>query len=63
MDLLEYRIDRDKTQQQCADELNISKEYYAELERGVHKPSRKLCEKIVEWSEKKITYAELWDWR
>lgn len=62
MELSEYRRKIGKTQQECANELDISRQYVSDLERKSLKPSRLLCEKIVKWSNCHITYSELWDW-
>lgn len=61
MKLQKYRELKKLTQEECADQLNITRQYYVELEKG-RKPSRKLCEKIIEWSKKKITYSDMWNW-
>ena len=60
MNLRQYRLSIDKTQEQCAKELEITKEYFSDIERGRHYPSRILSEKIVKWSDHSITYTELW---
>ena len=61
--LKEYREKIKQTQQQVADSLGISRQYVSDLERKSVMPSRKLAEKIVMWSEKQITFAELWNWQ
>jgi len=63
MELKEYREKIKQTQQQVADTLGISRQYVSDLERKSVMPSRKLAEKIVMWSEKQITFAELWNWQ
>ena len=63
MELKEYREKIKQTQQQVADCLGISRQYVSDLERKSVMPSRKLAEKIVMWSEKQITFAELWNWQ
>jgi DNA-binding XRE family transcriptional regulator len=62
MKLKKYREKIKKTQQECADELSITKEYFSNIEREVDKPSRILADRIIEWSGKKITYSDLWAW-
>jgi DNA-binding XRE family transcriptional regulator len=63
MELKEYREKIKQTQQQVADTLGISRQYVSDLERKSVMPSRKLAEKIVMWSDKQITFAELWNWQ
>lgn len=63
MELKEYREKIKQTQQQVADRLGITRQYVSDLERKSVMPSRKLAEKIVMWSDKQITFAELWNWQ
>lgn len=62
MKLRKYRLSIDKTQEKCAEELDITKEYFSDIERGKHLPSRILSEKIIKWSENNVTYSDLWGW-
>ena len=62
MELKDYREQIDKTQQEVANELGITRQYVSDLERKSVKPSRTLCDKIAKWSNYQITYAELWNW-
>ncbi len=46
--LKEFREAIGKTQEEMAQELEISKSFYEKVENGVRKPSRELIEKIKE---------------
>jgi transcriptional regulator with XRE-family HTH domain len=60
MKLAEYRKLINKTQRECAEDLEIHTLYFSELERGVHEPGRKLAQEIVKWSKGAVTLADLW---
>jgi DNA-binding XRE family transcriptional regulator len=55
----EFRESISKTQNTCAKELGIAKNYFSDLERGVVKPSPSLAIAIEAWSGGAITRAEL----
>jgi len=63
MELKDYRQLIMKTQQEVADDLGVTRQYISDLERKSVMPGRKLAEKIVEWSDKKVTFADLWNWQ
>jgi transcriptional regulator with XRE-family HTH domain len=60
MKLTEYRRLINKTQRECAEDLDIHTLYFSELEREVHEPGRKLAQAIVKWSKGAVTFADLW---
>jgi len=60
MKLRQYRKKIKKTQAECAEEIGISVVYFSCLERNVFQPGRKLADKIIKWSDKKINYTDLW---
>lgn len=62
MDLRECLYRKRKSQTEAAEELGITREYLNEIINQKEKPSRILADRIIEWSGKKITYSELWDW-
>jgi DNA-binding XRE family transcriptional regulator len=62
MEFAEYRFKNKKSQQECAQELQISRQYVSDIETKKVKPGRKLTEKIIDWSDKQITIADLWNW-
>lgn len=46
----------------AADLIGITREYLNEIANKKEKPSPSVCEKIIKWSGKKITYSDLLDW-
>ena len=61
-ELSKFRKMNGKTIVKCAKELGITQTQFKSIEKGKAKPSRILADRIIEWSGKKITYSELWDW-
>jgi len=61
MKLKEYRKKIDWTQAEAAKCLGITTIYYSDVERFVYKPSRILADKIIKWSNGKISYKDLWE--
>jgi transcriptional regulator with XRE-family HTH domain len=62
MQLKEYLYRKRLTQKKAADQIGITREYLNEIANKKEKPSPGLCEKIIKWSGKKITYSDLLDW-
>ncbi len=60
MKIREYRKKIEKTQRQCAKELEITVVYFSDLERGVFEPSKKLSKRIINWSDGAIRLVDLW---
>ena len=46
--LKHYREKNGKTQKQVADEINVSRSYYADVERERYRPSLRLLSKLAE---------------
>lgn len=62
MQLKEYLYRKRLTQKKAADQIGITREYLNEIANKKEKPSPSVCEKIIKWSGKKITYSDLLDW-
>jgi transcriptional regulator with XRE-family HTH domain len=62
MQLKEYLYRKRLTQKKAADQIGITREYLNEIANKKEKPSPSICEKIIKWSGKKITYSDLLDW-
>ena len=60
MKLFEYREYQNKSQDECAKELNISRQYYNEIETGRREPGKKLIKDIIVWSGGLIKLTDLW---
>jgi len=58
MKLKAYRNSQKKTQLQCAIELELSEQYYSQIERGVKIAGKPLQKTITTWSGDSVQFTK-----